>query len=176
MKIFTKISILLVMMISVSSCDELDELTEFDITEDFSATFNVDVPADAPTLTWGQEQTIDLATNQEIQDNLNLLQNVTLNSLTFEIDDYVGEAGIMITEASLIFGGTTISVSDIDLKASDDNNVVTSIGNASQLIDIANVLQNNTSITAEVTGTVSGAPVNFNVKVNLDVTVTLDVL
>jgi hypothetical protein len=176
MKIFTKISTLLLLMIAVTSCDDLDELTEFDITEDFNTTINVDVPADAPSLTWTEEATIDITSNAEIQNNLNLIQDVTLNQLTFEIANYVGEAGIMVTEASINFADISIMVADIDLKAADDNNVVTVIGDTAQLNAIAAVLQNNNSITATVTGTVSGAPVNFDVIINLDVTVTVDVL
>ena len=176
MKITKKISLLLLVMITAFSCDELDELTEFDITQDFNTTVNIDVPADAPLLTWTQSSTIDIASNSEIQDNLDLIQDVNLNSLTFEIDNYVGEPGIMLTEASISFGGITIMVAEIDLKASDDTNTVTTIGDTAQLNAIASLLQNNTAITATATGTVSGAPVNFDVIINLDVTVTIDII
>jgi hypothetical protein len=176
MKITKKISLLLLVMITAFACDELDELTEFDITEDFSTTFNLDVPADAPSMTWTKSSTIDIASNTEIQNNLDLIQDVNLNTLTFEIDNYVGEAGIMVTETSLSFGDTIITVADVDLKESDDNNTVTTIGDTAQLNAIADLLQSNSAITATATGAVSGAPVNFDVIINLDVTVTIDVL
>jgi hypothetical protein len=175
MKIFTRISILLLMIISVASCDDLDELTEFDITEDFSATFNIDV-AEGEALTFAQTSSINIASNQEIQDNLDLLQDVTLNSLTYEINNFVGVEGATITEASLNFSGTTIAVGEINLQESDTNNTVYSVGDPAQLNAIANELENNTEITATVTGTVNAAPVQFDVIVTLDVTVTVDVL
>ena len=175
MKIFAKISVLLLMMISVCSCDDLDELTEFDITEDFSATFNVNIP-EGESLTFTQTSSINIASNQEIQDNLDLLQNVTLNSLTYEINNFVGVEGATVTEASINFSGTTIAVADINLQESDTNNTVYPIGDSAQLNAIANDLENNTEITATVTGTVNAAPVQFDVIVTLDVTVTIDVL
>lgn len=175
MKIFTKLSVLLLMMIAVTSCDDLDELTEFDITEDFSTTFSI-VAAEGSEGTFSQTSSINLASNQQIQDNLNLLQDVTINSLTYEISNYVGAEGLKITSASINFSGTSISVSDIDLKQSDDNNTVYPIADAAQLNAIANDLQSNTEITATVTGSVDGTPVEFDVIVTLDVTVTIDVL
>ncbi|MDP5081053.1 MAG: hypothetical protein NWP87_00245 [Winogradskyella sp.] len=178
MKITKQLSLLLVVLLTAFSCDELDELTEFDITDDFSTT--VTISADnASEGSFVNSATINLATNQQIQDNLDLIQNISLNSLTYEISNFIAGEGAedaVITEASLTLGSTMISVSNINLKASDDNNTLYTVENSSLLNAIASALESNTAITASVSGTVDSTPVTFDVIINLDVTVTVDVL
>lgn len=63
MKKITKISVLILVMITLFSCDKLDELTEFDITQDFSTSVNIDVIEDSEgaAQSWSQSSTISIA-------------------------------------------------------------------------------------------------------------------
>jgi hypothetical protein len=178
MNITKKISLLLFVILSAFSCDELDELTEFNITEGFSTSFNIDLPdlGEGMPASITETATIDISSVQEIQDNLDLIQNIAINSLTYEIRDFTGAEDATITEASLSFNGTSISVSNINLQESDDNNTVYEIEDTTLFNSIANDLGNNPEITATITGTINATPVKFDVIVNLDVTVTVDVL
>ena len=175
MKTFTKISMLLLAMITIFSCNKLDELTEFDITQDFSTAVNVNVVEDSAgaAQTWSQSSTINLATNDEIQSNLDLIQDVKLNSLTFKVINFTGVEGAIATESSISFGDTVIAVADITL---EDSTTIYSIGSSSELNAIANDLKNATQISATVSGTVTSTPVQFDVFISLDVTTTIDVL
>jgi hypothetical protein len=177
-KISSKLGVLLLMIVSLWACEEIDELSEFDITEDFSTTYTINLPEDSNGMpqSFTQVETVNIASNQQIQDNLDLIQDVTLNSLTYEISDFTGVEDAVVSEASLSFADITIAIADIDLQASDDTNTVYTISNSEQLNAIANALETNNEITATVTGTVSATPVTFDVIVNLDVTVTIDVL
>jgi hypothetical protein len=47
MKLIKKINVLLLATITFFSCDKLDELTEFDLTQDFSTSLNVTVIEDS---------------------------------------------------------------------------------------------------------------------------------
>ena len=178
MKITKQLSLLLVVLMTAFSCDELDELTEFDISDDFSTTVTIDVPENEGGMSdsFSYSEVIDIATNQQISDNLNLIQNIRLNSLTYEISNFTGAEGETVTEASLNLGSTSISVENINLKASDDGNIVYDIEDTSLLNAIANALESNTALTVSVTGTVNATPVTFDVIINIDVTVTVDVL
>jgi hypothetical protein len=158
----------------MSSCDELDELTEFDINEGFSGTITVDIPAESP-LTWSESVTIDISENQEISDNLDLIQDVVINSLTYQITNLSGQ-GTTVTEASFTFNGTSISVSDLDLVAADASGTVFEIQDTSLLNAIGNALENDPSITLGLSGTIDAVPVRFDVVIDLDTTVTIDVL
>lgn len=179
MKIQKSIALALTLIfVSFYSCDELDELTDFDINEDFNTTINVSVSEDSEgnPATLNETATISITSNQDIQDNLDLIQDVTINSLTFKIDNYVGAEEVTVTSATLNFGDTTIAVADIELKTSDDNNTVYNIAEASQLNAIGNYLESNPTLTITLTGTISSTPAEFDVIVNLDTTVTIDAI
>ena len=178
MKIKTKLSVLLLVMITAFSCEDLDELTEFDITEDFTTTYNISVPEDSEGMpqSFSESATIDIAENEEIQDNLDLLQDVTLNSLSYEVANFSGAQDATLTEATLNFGSVSISISNINLQQSDIDNTIYEIADTSLLNAIADALENNIAINASVTGTVSATPVVFDIIINLDVTATVDVL
>jgi len=176
MKVTRKIILLCAVMLTAVACDEIDELTEFDITDDITETFTISVSEDSEDMpqSFTESITIDLASNQDIQDNISLIEDVMLNSLTYEISNFDGMEGTTVTEASINFSGIMVSVADIDLQQSDLDNTVYTLTDSSLLNDIAAILQNNTSITATMTGTVDSSPVTFDVIVTLDVTVTVD--
>jgi len=175
MKIASKISLLLLTVITTFSCGELDELTEFDITQDFDTTINVDITDDSEgqPQSWSQSSTINLADNEQVQANLDLVQDVNINSLTFTIINFVGVENTMATEVSLSFGETVISLEDIDLQ---DNTTIYSLGTSSELNTIANDLKDTSEITATINGTVTSTPVKFDVVITLDVTTTFDII
>ena len=178
MKITKQLSLLFLVMITAFSCDELDEFTELDITDNFSAAVTISAN-DESEASFMQSFTIDLASNQDIQDNIDLLQDISINTLTYEISNFIpgeGAEDANITEASLTLGSTTISVENINLKASDDGDIKYDIEDTSLLNAITNALENDTAVTLLLTGTVDSTPVTFDVVINLDATVTIDVL
>lgn len=171
-----KLPILALIILTLFSCDELDKLTEFDVKDNFGATLEVSVSEGAST-TWSQNVTIDLASNTEVQENLDLIQNVTVNNISFEITNYLGAADILLTEASITIAETTMAVnSAINLKAADDSNETFTIGTATQWAVIAAYLQQSESVTATLSGIVSGTPVDFKVVIDVDATITIDVI
>jgi hypothetical protein len=172
---FIKINALVFAMATAFSCDKLDELTEFNITQDFSSVVYVDVIEDSEGAVqiWSQSATLDIASNDQIQENLDLIQDVKISSITFKIINFTGVEGAVATEASLSFEDTVISVSDIQL---EDSTTIYTIGSDSELSAIANDLKNDVEITTTASGKVSSTPVKFDVYISLDVTTTIDVL
>ncbi|WMI64280.1 hypothetical protein RBH94_09415 [Aestuariibaculum sp. YM273] len=170
-----KLPFLAIVLLTIFSCEELDKLTEFDITDNLGTTLEVSIPEGAPT-NWSQEISVDLASNKQVQENLDYVQNVTINNLSFEITDYVGAADTQLTEASITVAGTSISIGTIDLKAADDANQVFSIGTEEQLAIIAAYLKQAESVTVTLSGIVSATPVEFNVVIDVDATITIDVI
>ena len=173
----TKISLLLLVLITSFSCSELDKLTEFNVTEDFSTSVGVSIADNAGLeASVNESSTIDIAENEDIKDNLDLIESVTINALTYEISNFSGTDGATITEASISFGDISISVADINLGEADTNNTVFTISDSDKIGNIANVLKSNNQLTVTVTGTISSTPASFDVVVNLDATVKIDVL
>jgi len=177
MKITSKIGALFLIIMMITSCDEADELTKLDFKSDFSTTVNVDITddSDGEPQNWDETSSaINLASIEEIQ--ADLIDDVRINALKFEIDNFVGEDNIVVSEASISFGATEISVSNINLQEYDANNTVSSIGTAAELNAIASALKITPEIIARVKGTISSTPVKFDVIITLDVTTTVDVL
>ncbi|WP_299106631.1 hypothetical protein [uncultured Winogradskyella sp.] len=178
MKITTKVGVLLLLMVTAFSCDDLDELTEFDVTEDFSTTFNVSITEDSEgePQSFTQTSTLDITVNQVIQDNLDLIQDISLNELTYEITNFSGAEDATLSDGVITFGTSTVSIANINLQQSDIDNTIYTINDTSVFNAIADELENNSMISVTVSGTVSETPVVFDVLVNADITATIDVL
>jgi len=170
--------VLILTALSFTACDEADELTQFDITEDFSTSFNINIPQDSEGQPASIEEFagIDITANPQIEENFNLIESVSINSITYEISTFSGVEGATITEASLTLNGETISIANIDLKASDDADTVYELENAIVFNSLSQMLLNSSEISAGISGTVSGTPVQFDVILNFDITVTIDLL
>ncbi len=177
MKSILKIVPLFIMFAFAFSCDEADELTEIDVKQTISSTINVDVPdAQGAAISFNSSRVIDLSTIEEIQGNSDLIESVSIDVITYEIQNYTGAQDATITNASMTFGSTTVQVSDINLQQADTNNTVYRIENTSQLNAISNVLQSNAEVNVEFDGTLDSTPVTFDVLLKVDVTVVVDVL
>ena len=177
MKVHVKITALLLLLFAAISCDEIDELTEIDIEDNISTTVGVDVPDNqGAASSFTRTSTLNLASSQEISDNLDLVQNVVVNSISYEITDYTGAPNATISNASIAFGSTIIAISELNLEQADANNTIYSISNATDLAAISNALEANSILTVVVSAGIDNTPATFNVDVIMDVTVTIDVL
>lgn len=176
MKIQKHAILLFIVLASLYSCDKIDELTEFDVDGNFTTTITVEVAEDpnGEPQSFSQSGTINIAQNQDIQDNFNKIESIAINSLTYEITNFSGVEGAVITNASISFGATTIQVTDINVQQADADNQVFSVNNTQQLNAIAAALKNSPSLTVTISGSVNDTPVNFNVVVKANVTVTID--
>ncbi|MCH4553624.1 hypothetical protein [Aestuariibaculum lutulentum] len=171
-----KLPVLATILFTFFSCEELDKLTEFNVSDNFGTTLEISIPEDAST-TWSQEVSVDLASNEQVQQNLDYVQNVTITNLSFEITDYVGAVDTQLTEVSINIAGTSITINEaIILKTADDNNQTFPIGTKEQWAIIAAYLKQAESVTATLTGIVSATPVEFNVVIDVKATITIDVI
>lgn len=171
---FFKPTLLVILTLSLLSCDDSDDLTDIDFNQTITTTIGVDITEDSngQPLTFSAIETVDFSTVQEIQDNIDEIQDATIDALSFEVDNFNGTPNTTVTSASINFNGTTIQVSDINLEQADNNNTVFPIDDASALTAIENALQNNTQATVTLTGTIDNAPASFDVIIYLDVTIT----
>jgi len=156
------------------SCDEEDPSSDINFDQTISTTLNVDITEDSngQPVSFSEVETVDFTTIQQIQDNIDDIQNASIDALSFEVDEFTGAANAVVTSASISFDGTVIQVSDIDLEQADNDNTLFPIDDPSALTAIENALQNNTQATVTLQGTIDSAPASFDVIIYLDVTVT----
>ncbi|WP_136480027.1 hypothetical protein [Cognatitamlana onchidii] len=174
----TKATLLIILLLNVFSCDEIDKLTEFDVNDSFAYTIIVSESTDSEgtPVSISESITINLTDNQDIDDNLDLIQSVAVNSITFEIDNFEGAELTTLSNVLLTFDSVTLRLADTDLKAADDSNTSYMVGTASDYDNIANLLKNNKSVTAQISGTISETPVSFDINIKVDIKVVIDVI
>ncbi|NER18716.1 hypothetical protein [Spongiivirga citrea] len=177
MKTSKQATLLLIVITMICSCNKIDELTEFDVTDGFSTTMNISVTGESsePQI-FSEAVTVDISTNQDIQDNLDLIQDININSLTYEVSNFAGTENTTVTNASLSFDTIRIDIENINLQQADTANTIYTITDSTKLRDIAAILKSSASVTATLEGTVSDTPVIFDVIINLNLTATVDVL
>ncbi|WP_147678823.1 hypothetical protein [Algibacter pacificus] len=187
MKLRTNLTLLLLVAITIFSCDEIDKLTEFKVEQDFDTTLNIDTavtkeakPQAKSTAegSWSEEVTIDLKDNDDVSENLDLIEEVAINGLTYEIINYNGPDDVAITNTQIDFGGTVITIEDTNLKTADDNGTLFTIDDAAKLGTIANKLKTDKTMTITASGDVAGetTSVTFGIKLHMETTITIDVI
>ncbi len=175
MKHITLFTFSLILSLMFLSCDEDNEIEEVDFNQTISTALIVDLPDDSAgdPVTFAEVEAIDFSTVQQIQDNIDDIQNSTIDALSFEIENYTGASNIMATNASLEFNNTILQLQDIDLQQADSNNTIFPIDDPAVLTALESALQSsNTTMTVILNATLNSTPVYFEVVFYLDVTVT----
>lgn len=187
MKLKTNLTLLLLVALTFSSCDEVDKLTEFTVEQDFDTTLNIDTSVTKEAKpqaksdtdgSWSQEVTIDLKDNADVSKNLNLIEEVAIKGLTYEIVNYSGPADVAISNTTIDFGGTVITIDDTNLKTADDAGTLYTIDEAAKLATIANKLKTDQTMTITASGNVTGetTSVTFGIKLHMETTITIDII
>jgi hypothetical protein len=165
---------LLLFTLILVSCDDSDDVTQIDFNQTITTALDVDITEDSngQPLSFTADETIDFTTVQEIQDNIDEIQDATIDALSYEVDNFVGAANTTVTSASINFNGTTIQVSNINLEQADNNDTIFSVDDPAALTAIENALQNDTQATVTLSGNIDSAPASFDVIIYLDVIIT----
>jgi len=172
-KIFIALS-LLVCAIPFTSCDAVDDLTEFDLSVSLSENLNIDVPEGVTTL--GASVDFDYGQVQEIADNINRIEEVAIDTFTYTITNAGGNADAIIENVSLTFSGTTVALTSFNPTEAALSAQVFTVTDTAALNALGDALLSNPELELSFTGTVIGAPVNFTANFDIDVTVTVDAI
>ena len=147
MKKFKILVAITVLATTLVGCPD-DILPAFDITEDLTHEVPVEVTATAngDCIDYSESFTFDMRLNSQINDNFDLIDNISINSITWEVTNYNGDDGVYINSGLLKVGGTTFEVGKVDLKAADDGNEMFVLTDAAKLTAISNEFKSNGSM------------------------------
>jgi len=187
MRLKPTLTLFLLIAITLTSCDEVDKLTKLTIEQDFETTLDIDTAASkeakpqAKTTedgSWSQQVTIDLKDNEVVNANLDLIDDIAINGLTYQIVNYDGPDDVAISNTTLNFGGAEIGIEDTNLKTAQNNSTIYTIDDTTKLETIANKLKTDQSIIITASGNVTGetTAVTFGIKLNMETTITIDVI
>lgn len=179
MKKFTTFFALSLFVFAFNSCDAVDELTEIDvdttITEDLTITV-----AEGQT-TFSESATISID-DEDVQENLDKIENIEIESLTYEIISVSGSEDVIATGMFSVSSSTFpwFSYTDgdsVNLTAAAAAGTVYEIEVNEDVIDAFEAdLRSGATATLSASGTVSAAPVTFTVRITADVKVTVDAI
>ncbi|WP_336092361.1 hypothetical protein [Leeuwenhoekiella sp. CH_XMU1409-2] len=154
-------------------------MTEFDADETIIKDLTITVAEGETTFSESVSISID---NEDVQDNLDKIENVQIEKLTYQIISVSGTEDVIasgsFSAASSSFPWFSYSDGDtVNLTAAAAAGTVYEIEVDQTFVDAFEAdLRNGATATLSASGTVSDAPVTFVVRITADVKVTVDAI
>ena len=174
MKTFIRFLVVMLLMVSYTSCDKLDELTEVDFNTTLNEQLIVTIPA-------GEDQALNETMlinidNSDTGDYLDLLQDVTITSFTYQLINFTGDVNGTIV-GNFEVDGIQLLNHDMVVKQTVDAGTVFEITDVSQLNTIASKLKAGNNIFVGIVGESScDEAMNFTIAISIDLAITADIL
>lgn len=169
---------LFILASSLISCDAVDDLTEIEVDTEISEDFTI-VVTEGETFSESLSVSID---DENVQDNLDKIENIEIESLTYQIISVSGTENVTATGefsiASSSFPWFSYSESDfVNLTAAAEAGTVYEIEVDEDVISAFEAdLRSGATASILATGTVSASPVTFVVRVKAKVNVVVDAI
>ena len=174
MKTFIRFLVVVLLVVSYTSCDEIDDLTEIDFDTTLNEQLNVTIPA-GENLALNETMLINMV-NSETEDYLDVLQNVRITSFTFQLSNFTGDNNGTIA-GNFVADGVELLNLDIVVKQTVDAGTVFEVTNTALLNSIAADLRAGNDVLIGIVGESSCEdPMNFTINITIDLEVTADVL
>lgn len=165
---------LLCAFVLITSCDVNTDPIEFTATTSVVESLSVSIPQ-TTNATANFNETVNFDLNSVVS-NFSDINGITINSFTYKYQNVTGNTNAVIQSATIIINGVVIAnLSDVNMAQEAANGTVFSISDSSILEQIETIFLNNTSVNIGFSGTaVSDAgPVNFDIELTIDLTVSL---
>ena len=162
----------LVLVLSFSTCDELDELTEIDVDTSVTEriTVNIDSGENVP-INSTVKVNID---NPDTHEYLNKIEKVKINSLTYKAVNFSGPGTDGVITVDLM-ADSVILATHTGIRPFDEIGVEYLITDEATLTSIANKLKNGLDVVMAAVGTSSSeSAFSFQIEITLDLEVTVD--
>jgi hypothetical protein len=174
MKNLLKFAAFVLLSLSFTACDEVDELTEIDFNTTLNESINVSVPAGEALVL--NETTLINISNNDTQDYIDALQDVSITSFTYRLVDFTGDPEGTVT-GQFQADGITLVNHDMVVKDEVDAGTVFEVTDPALLNTVANKLKSGNNVAVGISGTSTCAePMNFTIVMTLELAVTADVL
>lgn len=169
-----KITTLTILLCTVfTSCDAIDELTEFDANFTLSESVLVSIEENEEnTQSFTQSISLNLAENGDVADNLNALESVEITSLSYTFTGVTGNEEAEITNAQLTVGNVSIQIDPVNPTLAMGQELT--VQDTAGLNALASALLANPQTTVTLQGAVDGNPITFTLNLEVDVEVTID--
>lgn len=166
---------LLIILITLASCQKEDPFTFRTVTDNFSTTSSFNVTQTASNLIQVNNSTrLDISSNQDILDNQPLIIDAQINKLTYSISNFNGNIDTKLSDPSIIIGGVRIEIEDINLQEASTNTTIFEVKNGFLLNMSSAVFKNTTETVVLIAGTINNAPVSFDITISINLSIAID--
>ncbi len=174
MKTFMTYSVVFIFMLSFTSCDKLDELTEFNFNTTINEQLVVVVPAGEDSML--NETIVINIVNDDTEDYLDLFQNVKITSFTYQFTNFSGDVNGTI-EGAFVADGVELLSHDMVVKQTVDAGTVFEVTDVAMLNSIADKLRAGNNVLIGIVGESScDEAMNVTIKISIGLAITADVL
>lgn len=177
MKTIAKHLFISVLFLGFTACDEVDEMTEFDVSDTFTTSAMVSVPepvAEPENVSY--TDVIDISENSDIQENYGTLQSVVIHEFYFEIKDFQGNEDAVLDNTTVTIGDIAIDMGTLNPYSADVADQLVDIGTPQQWNAIANMLMDSSTVEVSFSGTIDNTPAEFTIEATMSLTATFDAL
>lgn len=175
MKTFIRLLVVFLLVVSFTSCDEIDKLTEVDFNTTVNEQLDVNVPA-GEDLVLSRTMLINMV-NSDTKDYLDVLQDVKIKSFTYQLTSFTGDVNGVLTGSFVADGVELLSHDNMIVKQTVDAGTVFKVTNTALLNSIASKLKGGNDISIGLVGESScDVAMNFTINITIDLAVTADVL
>jgi len=161
-------------MVSYTSCDEIDKLTEVDFNTTLNEQLDVMIPA-GEDLALNRTMLINMV-NSDTEDYLDVLQSLRITSFTYQLTNFTGDFSGTIT-GSFAADGVELLNHDMVVKQTVDAGTVFEVTNTTLLNSIASKLKAGNDISIGLVGESNCTEaMSLTIKITIALAVTADVL
>jgi hypothetical protein len=176
MKTTFRVLVALAFVFSFTSCEK--ELGNIDFNTSINKTIAVHVDqTTGDPITFSTDELMSLD-NEDTHDYLSKIQDISINSLSYQLMNFSGDDTGLATLTFMIDGFSLKTHTNVNVKSVVEASVVNTITDTDFLNQIATALKNNQQVTAKYVGgfLCDNDAMDFDVKVIIDVAVTANVL
>jgi hypothetical protein len=158
----------------IYSCDKIDELRTWDLDTETGIDFEVNITESDPT-TFSTTFSISLASNPDIVDYIDQIEEYKINKVTYQIWSYSSSvANDVLFSGTLKLGSINIFLDKVNLQQMYLMGTTATLDITDQeLVELAKTLKSNQSVSGSLAGEVTDKPVYFFVYVEFDLTLRI---
>jgi hypothetical protein len=172
MKNTIKLLVVLLIVFTFNSCDDVTDLADVTFTTTLSENFDVSISETQESIS---NQVILNLDNSDTHDYLTKLKSVNINKLTYKFTNYTGNESCNM-EVEISTDGNVFETKEFQIKQAVDNGTIYEITDVAKLNEMATALKNNNQVSFGMEGAVFDGPADFIVEVTAEVTVVANPL
>lgn len=167
---------------TLTSCDWFENVDNVTIPSEFEVTMSLNLTQSGEDITHQVEKSFNLEDNQDVAEYTDRIKEVTVESVTYRVEEYEAEGDdVILTNAQVKFSSTGMQPIQVAIGSGTVNLKTTTTDTAldideDTLMEIASTLKSQSNLTIVTSGTLSHAPVKCKIVMNVKTKVVAEAI